>query len=78
MDVIALNRFLFGAFAAGALPETAFVEGAVATEATHRILHDSATGNLLYDADGSGSGSAVRFATVTAGLDLSASDFILI
>ena len=42
------------------------------------IIYNSATGELFYDADGSGAGAQVRFATVTAGTALTASEFNLI
>jgi Ca2+-binding RTX toxin-like protein len=41
-------------------------------------MYDSATGRLFYDADGNGAGGAVQFATIQAGLNLSANDFITI
>lgn len=80
VDAISLTRSVFGGLlhSAGDLREAAFLEGTAATEASHRILYDSASGNIFFDADGSGDDSAVNFATVTAGLDLSASDFILV
>jgi Ca2+-binding RTX toxin-like protein len=78
VDAISLTGSVFGGLPAGDLSESAFLEGTAATEASHRILYDSASGNIFFDADGSGDASAVNFATVTAGLDLSASDFILV
>jgi Polysaccharide lyase len=52
----------------------------VGTAADHNdhILYNQATGALYYDADGNGSGAAVQFAKVAAGLALSASDFYTI
>ena len=44
----------------------------VARDAGDRILYDQATGRLFYDAGRNGAGAAVLFASVTAGLNLSA------
>lgn len=51
-----------------------FVLGTAALDETDHFLYDSATGNLFYDADGSGSGAAVQFATLTGAPTLVASD----
>ena len=45
-----------------------FFVGAAAQDADDFVLYNPATGALSYDADGSGSGAAVTFAQVTAGL----------
>lgn len=68
-----------GVGAIGALSASAFLSSAsgAATSAAQRILYNSATGDLSFDADGDGAGSAVRFASVTAGLGLSAADFLI-
>ena len=76
-DVIALARAQFGNLPVGPLAAAAFHAGAVATTADQRILHDVGSGNIFFDADGSGSGAAVRFATVSAGVVLGAGDFVL-
>lgn len=49
--------------------------GARAVEPDQIIVHDSATGMLYYDPDGSGSQAMVAFAQVDAGMALHASDF---
>ncbi len=78
-DRIALDDAIFtAAGAAGALAAGAFRIGAAATDADDRILYDSASGQLLYDADGNGGGAAEHFATLSAGLALTASDFFII
>jgi Ca2+-binding RTX toxin-like protein len=78
VDDIAIRAFLIpGGDAGDTLSASNFAEGA-ATTAAQRIVYVESTGSVLYDADGSGAGAAVRFATVEAGLDLSASDFLLI
>ena len=74
-DVIRLDRAVFDAVADGALASSAFALGTAAGEADDRIVYDSATGSLFYDADGSGAGAAMLFATVNAGTLLTAADF---
>ena len=49
-----------------------------ATEADDRIIYDTTTGALFYDADGKKSGLAVQFAQIGTGLALTASDFVII
>ena len=75
-DFIFLNIGLFSALAPGTLGAAAFRLGTVATTTSQRILYDLSTGNLYYDADGSGAKQAIRFATVTSGTQLSASNFV--
>jgi Ca2+-binding RTX toxin-like protein len=75
-DTIRLDRSIFTeAGAAGTLAESAFVMGTKAGDADDRIVYDQATGNIFYDADGSGLGAAVLFAQVTAGTTLTYQDF---
>ena len=65
-DTIALDDAFFTAIGAlGTLAAGAFTSGTAATEADDRIIFNSATGALLYDADGNGAGAAVQFATLT-------------
>ena len=68
-DVIQLDAAAFG-LAAGALPAGALALGTSARDADDRILYDAATGTLAFDADGSGSGAAIAFAQIGAGLTL--------
>ena len=70
---------LFTAFAStGTIAATAFWTGAAAHLASDRIIYNSATGDVFYDADGTGATAAVRFATVSTGLALSNLDFFII
>ena len=76
-DTILLNRAVFtGIGADGALAASAFQIGVAANDAADRIVYDQASGRIFYDADGSGAGTAILFATVTAGTVLSAADFV--
>jgi Ca2+-binding RTX toxin-like protein len=62
-DTLRLIGAAFPAFStAGTLPASAFATGIAAGAAAVRILYDPATGNLRYDADGSGPTASVRFA----------------
>ena len=77
-DIIHLENAVFAALAAGALSAGAFVTGAAATAAGHPIIYNSATRALLYDADGNGGGAAVQFATLSAGLAMASTEFLVI
>lgn len=52
--------------------------GAWANDSNDFLIYDKNTGNLSYDADGSGPGKGIVFAHLQAGLDLSASNFYVI
>ena len=81
-DKIHLKASLFGLTApiGGSLTTATFFNGAAATEASHRIGYDQATGKLVYDADGVGGAAPIEIATLTNPVKpvLSASDFVVI
>jgi Ca2+-binding RTX toxin-like protein len=78
-DVIHLDDAVFtGIGAIGGLSATAFTIGANATSASHKIVYNSATGELFFDADGSGAGARVKFATVQLGTTITAGDFHIV
>ncbi|HYI48203.1 MAG TPA: hypothetical protein VEX35_07050, partial [Allosphingosinicella sp.] len=79
-DKIALDDAVFGAGIGtpGTFNANAFHVGTAAHDLDDRILYNSATGQLYFDADGSGAGAAIQFATLGTGLALSASDFQVI
>lgn len=77
-DTFELDRSVFRKLKAGDLAAEAFAIGAKAREADDRIIYDSKTGALFYDADGSGKGAAVKFAVLDSGLKLTAADFDVI
>ncbi|WP_162559404.1 calcium-binding protein [Microvirga sp. 17 mud 1-3] len=75
-DKIVLSRHVFTSVGLGVLSSAAFTAGVGATTAEHRIIYNQATGDLSYDADGSGALAAVKFAAMSAaGAQLSASNF---
>ena len=75
-DQIALGGSIFTTLAFGPLDASRFMNSASGPrDADDRILYNSDTGSLFYDADGIGGAVAVKFATLTAGLSLSAADF---
>lgn len=78
LDRFELGRFIFGGQPLGVLDEDAFVLGAQAANTEDRIVYNAANGFLSFDADGSGAAAAFRFANVTAGADLEASDFVFV
>ena len=68
-DSIFLDRAIFTGIAAdGAIGAAAFRLGTSALDTDDRILYDSATGQIRYDADGIGGTAAILFATVTPGI----------
>lgn len=80
-DTFQLKNAVFNAFpTVGALTAAQFVAntGGVATDKFDRIVYETDNGKLLYDADGSGAGKAIHFASVATGLTLTAADFFII
>lgn len=80
-DLILLDNLIFenvgddGALAFGAFRINA---GNLSYDIDDRILYDTSSGSLSYDADGSGQGEAVQFAQLSADLDLSTENFFII
>ncbi len=75
-DTIRLENAVFSALgAAGTLSAAAFHVGAASHDASDRIIYNTATGALTYDANGSAAGEAIQFATLSAGLTLTNADF---
>ena len=70
------GRISFDSLIDGVLASGAFNTGTEASEADDRIIFNTSTGALLYDADGVGGAAAIQFATLI-GLTgtLTAADF---
>ena len=60
------------------LDDVEFATGTAATTAAQRIVYNQATGQLFYDADGSGAGVAVLFGAVVPGTTLTINDFAVV
>jgi Ca2+-binding RTX toxin-like protein len=76
-DTIRLENAIFAALPVGFLAVAAFHSGASAADAGDRIIYNSATGALFYDADGLGGAAQVRFATLSTGLAMTNADFFV-
>lgn len=70
--------FAGGGLTPGGLAASQFAIAASALDADDRVIYNAASGALFYDADGSGGGAQVQFATATTGLAMTASNFVVI
>jgi Ca2+-binding RTX toxin-like protein len=79
-DQIQLDSAIFTALGIGALDASAFKDNFLGSrDADDRIIYNSDTGSLFYDADGSGADfAAIKFASLASGLGLGAADFTVI
>ncbi len=66
-DTIRLDDLVFAGLPTGTLASSAFASNltGTATDEFDRIIYETDTGRLYFDADGSGSGTRVHFATIT-------------
>ncbi|KQN04727.1 hypothetical protein ASE85_06940 [Sphingobium sp. Leaf26] len=79
-DMIELDDAVFNGLSTGALGAGAFVANAAgaATSAEQRIVYDTDSGQLFFDADGSGAGGAVLFAVLNGHPAIGAADFVVV
>ncbi|MCC8997670.1 MAG: FG-GAP-like repeat-containing protein [Nitrosomonas sp.] len=78
-DTIQLDNAVFTALGpVGTLPAAQFRVGTKALDASDHIIYNSTTGALLYDADGNGATAAQQIATLTAGLAMTSTEFVVI
>ena len=67
-----------GAFAAGDARFHAAAGANGGHDANDRVVYNTSTGQLYYDADGNGAGAAEIFATLTTKPVITASDIVVI
>jgi Ca2+-binding RTX toxin-like protein len=79
-DQIRLDQDIFTQLATGGLAAGAFNSGAfnAAQDANDRIVYNTGTGKLFYDADGQGGAAAIQFATLAGTPALTAADFFVV
>jgi Ca2+-binding RTX toxin-like protein len=80
-DTILLDNLIFTeAGSDGPLALGAFFKSAagVAHDSDDRVIYDTDSGRLYYDADGTGQDTAIQFARLNAHLNLTAADFTII
>lgn len=78
-DTIRLDNSVFvGVGRDGSLSSGAFFAGAVAHDASDRIIYDKDSGALYFDADGNGIGEQIQFAQIDANLALTYKDFYIV
>ncbi len=78
-DTIRLVHTTFTTLGLGALPAAAFWSSTAGTahDDSDRVVYDTDSGGLFYDADGNGAGAAIQFATVGIDLALTSADFAI-
>ncbi|MFP5078422.1 calcium-binding protein [Rhizobium sp. YIM 134829] len=80
-DAISLDKTVFSALGSGSkLKSAQFIAGSdgKAHDASDRIIYETDTGKLFYDADGTGGKAAILFAQLDANLAMKAGEFILV
>ena len=78
-DTIQLDHLIFKkAGAVGFLKASDFVIGTKALDASDHIIYNLTTGDVFYDADGSGKGAATLFMHLNSGLNITAADFQIV
>ena len=80
-DTVRLENAIFTALTStGTLAASAFRTNTtgLAGDSSDRIIYETDTGKLYYDANGNASGGGVHFATLTVGLGLTSADFVVV
>ena len=78
-DSVRLENAVFTGLAEGVLSASAFAANASgnAADASDRIIYETDTGRLFFDADGNGAAAKVQFATIGANLAVTSADFFV-
>jgi hypothetical protein len=76
-DTIYLDHKVFTALSTGGLSSGAFQLGTGAHDSSDHVIYNRATGDLMYDADGTGAAHAQTFAHLSPWLNLGASNFVV-
>jgi Ca2+-binding RTX toxin-like protein/methionine-rich copper-binding protein CopC len=77
-DHIELDHTLFKALSVGQLTDAQLAQGTAATTTSQHLIYDSASGNLWYDADGSGKVKVVLIGVLDNHAALHASDLFAV
>ena len=77
-DEIHISEEFGGGLTEGFLQYNQFTIGSSASDSSDRVIYNSSSGDLFFDADGAGSNPQVQFASLNSGLALIASDFVVI
>lgn len=81
-DIVKLDQAIFSSLTTlGTLAGTGCFrssETGAAADTNDYILYNRSTGALFYDADGSGAGAAIQFATLTTKPTITAADFAVV
>jgi Ca2+-binding RTX toxin-like protein len=77
-DTILMENAVFRGLTAGPLKAGAFWIGARAHDGDDRLVYDMSTGQLFYDADGTGSQAQVQIAQLTKNLKMTYADVCVI
>jgi Ca2+-binding RTX toxin-like protein len=76
-DTMRLDDTIFDALPGGTLAAAAFRLGTAAADADDRIIYNSATGDVFYDADGTGAAAQIRFAILATTPVVTNADFFV-
>ncbi len=74
-DLVDLAHSIFSSLPTGTLSPNAFYVGSAAHDADDRIIYKSANGAMFYDSNGNAAGGSTEFATLSAGLALTSTNF---
>ena len=77
-DLIQLSQAVFSSLSLGSLSDNAFGLSTATITADSRIIYNSTSGMISYDADGSGSAASIAFAQVSPGLGIDSSNFLVV